>query len=1306
MKCSIIRNAEGKIENVKANNGNDSLLFEQLKKSYGEEKAIDMWILSKHESIKDKNTLVLDENNEPTKKSLEDTLDKYREEINYKILKASSIEDHLIKYWVPILSKYGFNASSIQDYKASWEARNGKKFNIEGVKALVDFTTKSLVAANTKEFGEEVGHIVIALTNPDDIRLQRALESVSSYPLFGELYVAYKNTYSKSEPHLTEQELDLKVKKEILGKVMGEEIVKNPPSRYTGFLRLLKQLFNKIVGIFSNKNNSSLRNDLNSILSDLAKGSETFKTIYSINEGVFFNQDNSSTPKSTDSNKKILQKIIKAFDKRKRDIIHKRGTDKEKAAMKIQLLLEDLALDLAADDIDRGLIIFTKHAKEGLEKSINKMREVIEEGIDKFDFSKYRGGLSGFLNELEEFRSYYKPFIDSINSIVDSNQAVFERPDIQELFGNDFNTEIKRVIGQFSSFDSLLAKLNARNMEFILSDDWRPEFGDLNEEMSRTMVDEQKMWKWVGTIHTSRSPFLRVIGKWVKNMYNSIFRSTLDFGKDLIAKHEELGNVTVNKLLSKTNGKFNGYFVAPRDYAKFNAARREFFEKINKQFNLSEEIDTRRDELKFWDEEARGGKEQDYKNAIKKFYSEHTETRDDWEVIFNEVQDNYKKGIWSKIKYDTWMDRNFQYGYAKGELVQPKESKYRSKEYDSLSKNEKAFLQHLINTKREIDKYLPGFVNPYLLPQISASSLDILKRGDLKNIFSDLKELTTETFQDRVDDVEFGSQDQTTRPDGTKAEFIPLFYRSLLENPNLISQDILSSMVAYKRMAETFKHNIEELPKIQSVIRQLKNRTYVDPKTGEETLGKDTNTVATAEKFVEMYMFGKQQQETKVGNLNVSKLLRGVNKYIRSTNLIFNPFTQLAGYFSGRAFHRIEKMVARHINEESTLAAEKEFWSNLPKIIRDIGKINQTNKMHLMFEKHQMMDDIHDIFDNVDIGNLTRAAFNSGAYANYKISDYRVKGMSSLAIMFNYRLVDGEFVTKNEFDTLGKSTKFSSYPSYYDLHEAKGYKLVPSKEITEDHINYITNKMEYLNTKIDGTMGKTDRMEIFQNTYGQLATTHRGWLIQGLINRFKAKGINEMTGLMEEGYYKTIWDMLASSVKTRKIQNLFIKENWNKLEDFQKEAVLRIAYDHLVVLGMLLVAKVLNNIADDDDDEYSTQFAAYLANRVFLEVSALSLGTVDPTTGYPAPMLGLLELNGILTNPFVFTKQFDVMLDFKDLISFNTEIERGPYKGMSKTTRALLKLTPGAKGIMTAWSAEGIESINNFIKSKPLKAVY
>jgi hypothetical protein len=664
-----------------------------------------------------------------------------------------------------------------------------------------------------------------------------------------------------------------------------------------------------------------------------------------------------------------------------------------------------------------------------------------------------------------------------------------------------------------------------------------------------------------------------------------------------------------------------------------------------------------------------------------------------------------KEAKWKELSKDS---KFYNDKYDPSWIGMQPSSKWNNSDYNRLSVNEKAALKELLDTKQRMDNKIPvGTRNAYMLPQISKSFNDLLVGGNLNK--ENLKELLSDEIFSRVDDDEFGNPDE--RIDGSVKMYVPIYFTKMLENPGNVSTDLVSSVIKYSQMANNYEEMSKIAPDLEIVKEEFGKVKY--KKDSVVKSGVETNTYKMIQTFMEMQVYGKQKQgQADITiplinrKVNVNKLANGVNSYIRGVNLMFNFFTIASGYINGVANSFIEDIVGKYTTVNAKKKAWGEYITSLPEAIKEFKSINKNNKLNVMLEYFRVVDSFDEIFDDLDKSKIKRITKSDIVYFGYGMADYAMKANISLAVMFNYKLYKDKFYTEANFNqaikngTINPVEKYGELTSIYDMMEVKNHKLVVKEEfknvVKESDLNYLDYTINNLATKADGTLTQLDRAKIHQSTWGQLVATHRGWLIDGIARRYKAKGTNLMTGEIEVGYHREFLNILKSTImEPNRVANLKkLLTSLDEFEPYQKEAVRRAMLEIIAVGIMSVVAKIINNASDDDDDNWQLEALAYLSNRVLLETSALSL---TPT---PVPYMELLT---VLNSPVAGTKQVEQMLDVMDLIWGSEEVERGPYKGMSKRERYILKQIPGVKGSM---SLRDPDSANQFLKYKALNWLY
>jgi hypothetical protein len=118
---------------------------------------------------------------------------------------------------------------------------------------------------------------------------------------------------------------------------------------------------------------------------------------------------------------------------------------------------------------------------------------------------------------------------------------------------------------------------------------------------------------------------------------------------------------------------------------------------------------------------------------------------------------------------------------------------------------------------------------------------------------------------------------------------------------------------------------------------------------------------------------------------------------------------------------------------------------------------------------------------------------------------------------------------------------------------------------------------------------------------------HRGWMIQGATERLKKGGVNYMTGLYEEGFYRTVGKALAGFIKFQEGKIAFSAAHLKDMQPYQRRNLMRAGTDLMFTAALITLFMVVNGMAEDeDDDNWGAQFAAYLTTRMVLEQGAFS----------------------------------------------------------------------------------------------------
>jgi hypothetical protein len=352
---------------------------------------------------------------------------------------------------------------------------------------------------------------------------------------------------------------------------------------------------------------------------------------------------------------------------------------------------------------------------------------------------------------------------------------------------------------------------------------------------------------------------------------------------------------------------------------------------------------------------------------------------------------------------------------------------------------------------------------------------------------------------------------------------------------------------------------------------------------------------------------------------------------------------------------------------------------HLPKATASMGKRRTDDKMQLIFEEFGVFKGSRELFNrlNMETG-FERKLGNDFFYWLYEIGDYNNKGLTALSMLDNYRLVEGEFIDNKEFISKYPDKKWSDYAdkTIWEAYEVKDFKLVIKPEykaiLTDEVLNKVMGKIDYLTKRIDGMVSSTDKGMAYRNVFGQMVMLHRGWIPSGLEARLKSRGIDFTTGEIEEGFYRTTGRVIVEMFK----QEGNIRQKlavWNTLDDVEKRNVTRFIADLAFTIAISILAGIVNKFAEDDDeDDFALQYSAFILNRILMEQKAFSI----IYAGIDAPYINLggSEFFELLNSPTPATNTLERLKNLSTVLFDWDKIESGAYKGLYPAQREAIKL--------------------------------
>jgi len=1185
----------------------------------------------------------------------------------------------LNKKLLNFLDKFGITVEHVDSLKS--------RVGVDAVGAA-DILNKLVLIAEGKEdvttLPEETAHFAIELLGEPNPLVQRMLQVIESHPIYKETFSQYNELY--------EGDVN-KRKKEAAGKLLAQVIISkdqettdNTPA---GILKTLTALWNKVLDFFRPMKSSELDKVVEDVYGKVAdkifNEEITDFNVRNLQEAETYLQAD-STGSFRDA--KTLNVLRKSLEKQ-RDAIEKRiaifkNSGKVTFIAKEKELLASLEKSYEEKKDFEGVLKFVESIQEELlkvlpsEKGKGRLQE-IKESIAKSEDLNINE-VAGQLKTMRNFFSAYRPIIEELKGEMDSRDLSEEtnedykklKPVLDNIFNNIATIE--------SEYMKISAPLLAKAFEPFLGDRGRDKEGnaitvDLIETLTQPQKDIGFVTRFLNPLAETGDDMLKIIDKVVKSQKHEARLRVNALKNDLLQAQNDLeaaGIKDTEWMYEKYDGELSGRFISDINYAAFKQAKDSFYEKLGPK---PEEGTA---ELKAW------------KNKVNKWFSENMETNPN----VKEIIDKKVKEL-SEKEYAIWYSENIKINkFSKeieyrGELQQPKASKYGNKEFRNLNDAQKKYYKKVMAIKESMDKKLPFKLiqDPLRAPQIRKEWFERVKQG--QGVGTVAVEGAKESFTRLIDDDEFGVKSDVTDERGRSVNFIPTYYINKLKNPTKdLSLEATDTMLLYANMAEN--HNaMHKIINVLEVTKDLveergivRTDTEGNPikdvwkkaQSGVKNITEDkaSNTYERLEAYYEMTVYGKTKFDE--GHLFGTKLdraktLDAFGRYVAINNLAINVFSGVSNITFGGAMIRTEAFAGEFIDNKDLLIADGIYRKELPSVINEIGKRQTKSKLGLWIEMTDTLQDFDYKLRDIDSSRKTKMsqmAKSSSLYFINQAGEHWMQTRMSLALANRIKLKD----------------KNGNEVNLYDAYEVKGnnlqlkkglVKVSDGKEFTQEDLIKHVNRTNFLNKRLHGIYNDIDKNVIQRYSLGRLAIMFRKFIIPGVNRRFEKMAYNEEGEAWTEGYYRTAGRFIVQLARDLKKMQFTLVKNFKDLNETEKRNMMRAATEASYMIASLTLAAILTNLADDDDDNWALVMAAYQAHRMHTELMF-----------YSSPSEGLT----ILKSPAAGVSALQNIIDFLEFWDWTDTLSTGRYSGMSKFSKGIIKVVPLAKTVHKAFTPE------------------
>lgn len=508
----------------------------------------------------------------------------------------------------------------------------------------------------------------------------------------------------------------------------------------------------------------------------------------------------------------------------------------------------------------------------------------------------------------------------------------------------------------------------------------------------------------------------------------------------------------------------------------------------------------------------------------------------------------------------SFVNKNFD--ELEGETLVPKKSgewngkKFsydNSKQYDKIQKNKdlKDLYDAVIKMNEEVCSiyYNLPFLNKYKLPNITGDKYDQVGR---RHTFTKLKGMVTRNFKITENDFDYNKK-VATKPDGSALNFIPQPYTAELEDPSMISSDLVGIMYLYYLKAQEYKQKEKIQPQCNAILDYIANRKYKSS-TGKIKSGKDTNAYKLAKHAIEINLY-EMSNKSAFGSNILSKTIGNFRRQASAMNLGLNPKVSVVGLLSTWQAHFINAMVGKRYGIKDGTYAAIELILQFAKSMfghRLIGNRSHMLQQNLN-EYYNLTNQSINKFRNTNRNKYVNALMHNWVYGTMTTADWIIKSQILDSVLLSFRYVDGEFVTKDQLvykyykrDTFNGGEEYRNKKKEYDkaislyavlkqshnTNSAEMFTIPKEYKRAADAVrNTVMSRAQKFSAQADGTMTPAQKSWMSTTWWGALIMMHRQYMPVMIQERLGELKYDLDTQEYTYGSFRMIVDMLFNPLK-------------------------------------------------------------------------------------------------------------------------------------------------------------------------------
>lgn len=546
------------------------------------------------------------------------------------------------------------------------------------------------------------------------------------------------------------------------------------------------------------------------------------------------------------------------------------------------------------------------------------------------------------------------------------------------------------------------------------------------------------------------------------------------------------------------------------------------------------------------------------------------------------------------IERDTeskWVNPEFKkYEHYKSTMV-PLKEKYYNKQWDKIKKQYDPITGKASGSLGEMYKVTLDVISEanslqtnrihhddYLLPQVMASSVRRLIRSssgvwrfvieairlfeEKLGIKRDQNSYIDSGIGDKEDFDAEGNYIKSSKnvgsyADGRSYNTIPQYYTKKLDDPSMISTDLVNMLISYYRMSSLYNERNKIKDTCETIVDKLKDIDYIKQSSnGEdfEIIQSDNSRVPkNARTFLDMQLYG--QYITRIPFLKkyeVTIALQTLKQYTTAINLGMNPKVAAVGFMTSLWTHLINACTGQKYSKRHLTSGFIEVIYRLGKSLFGLRYINnhKTNdKLMLLMERLNIAGQGERKGEHTNRNILVQGILGNLTFGMLSSADFLSKANILVTTLKAHKYVDGEFLTFDDIERLrakmsekeysAKLSRWNDGASLYSIFDGKNGKLVVREDkhkaewenAWKKQSNFIMSRVEKYAEDADGMTTQLQKALMTQNIVGMLFLIHRQFLGLMLQQRWGERVYDYDTKQYKNGIFRTAFKYGAEVIK-------------------------------------------------------------------------------------------------------------------------------------------------------------------------------